>query len=1157
MLHNHRLSELLLRWEDLRAQGRQINAEELCRDCPDQLTAVAERLAALEAVYRILDTATNASGTIESATRATDLTGDTGHGHSVPAVPGFEILEELGRGGMGVVYKARQIKLNRLVALKMVLAGGFAGAEERGRFRREAEAVAGLQHPHVVQIYEVGEVDGNPFFSLEFVDGGSLDQKINGTPLPARPAAALLETLAQAVDAAHQKGIIHRDLKPANVLLTADGLPKIADFGLAKRFDTERAARGEPGAHGQPLASATGAKTQSGAILGTPSYMAPEQAGGQGKAVGPEADIYALGAILYELLTGRPPFKGATPLDTIQQVLGDEPVPPARLNPAVPRDLETICLKCLQKEVRKRYASARALAEDLGRWQAGEPIVARAVGRLERTAKWVRRNKALAAFLATLVAATLGLGLLAGLVALQYADLADANRRERDQNVKLAEANRRERDQNVQLAEANRRERDQNARLAKANRREKEAGQLARRTIEDMTSPGALAFLETQPQLRPEQRRFLEQAVAYYRQAVAMAAEDKETRVRRAQAYTNMGHLQSRLGLKEAGSSFREAIKAYQQLVAEQPQVAQYRQELAIRHTNLGTVLAALGKRTEAEAQYLAALKVQARLVTEDPQNAHYRQDLAGSHNCLGALLAELGRREEAQGQFRTALREQERLAADHPRVAAYRESLARSYYNFSLLLADQGKLQEAEAECRAALREQAGLVAEHPHATTYRRDLAQSQDVLGTLLADLGKRQEAETAFRAAIKELAQLAARHPQVPRYRQSLAGCYHNLASVLGALGRHKEAELQFRATLREFARLAAEHPQVPQYRQEMARNHNNRGNLLRNLGRPSEAAAAYRAAISEQSRLAADHPQVPVYRQDLATSQKNLAHLLADLGKRTEAEAAHRAAIKELSRLANENTHVAEYRQQLADSQNELGLLLAESGKPKEAEMEYRAALKERTRLAQNYPRVPAYAVSLGGSYCNLGNLLRDEGQLAQALPSYDKAIAILQNALRVLGTDGTARQFLRNAHCGRAETLGRLGRSGEAGQDWDRVLSLSSGPEKDFFRLKMAYNLTLSGEHVRATAIAEEMLKKYGNNPHLLYRAAAVYAQAAANSGKDGPADHYAARAVALLRLALKHGYKDFAHLQKDSDFQGLRTRSDYLSLLKEARQPK
>jgi WD40 repeat protein len=310
----------------------------------------------------------------------------------LPTVPGYEIKAELGRGGMGVVYQARQVKLNRLVALKMILAGAHAGEGELARFKTEAEAVARLQHPHIVQIHEVGEHNGLPYFSLEFCEGGSLESKLGGAPRPPGEAARLVETLARAMDAAHRAGIVHRDLKPANVLLAGDGTPKITDFGLAKKLDQTD-------------------QTASGAIMGTPSYMAPEQASGKSKEVGPPADVYALGAILYEVLTGRPPFKAATAFDTIAQLLQDEPVPPRLLQPQTPRDLETICLKCLYKEPNKRYASALALADDLRRIQAGEPIQARPSRWWERTWKWCRRQPARAALI---LVSVLAISLMAG-----------------------------------------------------------------------------------------------------------------------------------------------------------------------------------------------------------------------------------------------------------------------------------------------------------------------------------------------------------------------------------------------------------------------------------------------------------------------------------------------------------------------------------------------------------------------------------------------------------------------------------------------------------------------------------------------------------------------------------------------------------------------
>jgi serine/threonine-protein kinase len=277
----------------------------------------------------------------------------------------YEITAELGRGGMGVVFKAQQTDLHRTVAIKMILSGTVAGADDLLRFRTEAEATAGLHHPNIVHIHEVGEIAGRPYISMEYVEGLSLAGRLAEGPLRSKEAARQVATLARAIQHAHEHNVLHRDLKPANVLLDADGQPHITDFGLAKRLNADSG------------------QTRTGTVLGTPSYMAPEQAAGH-KQLTPAVDVYGLGAILYELLTGRPPFRAETPLDTILQVLERDPAPPRLLNPNVDRNLETICLKCLEKDPRRRYASARELAEDLERYLAGESISARSLNLVSR-----------------------------------------------------------------------------------------------------------------------------------------------------------------------------------------------------------------------------------------------------------------------------------------------------------------------------------------------------------------------------------------------------------------------------------------------------------------------------------------------------------------------------------------------------------------------------------------------------------------------------------------------------------------------------------------------------------------------------------------------------------------------------------------------------
>ncbi len=318
----------------------------------------------------------------------------------VPTIPGYEILGVLGRGGMGVVYRAWQKELNRLVAVKMMHAGAGASPAIRARFQVEAEAVARLKHPHIVQVHDVGQYAGSPFLVLELVEGQTLADRIDSTPQPAAWAAELVERLARAIHEVHEHGVVHRDLTPANILLSAEGTPKIADFGLAKL-----------------LIGGGDMRTQTGELLGTPSYMAPEQGAGRPDAIGAATDVYALGAILYELLTGRPPFKAESPMATLRQVVFDEPVAPSRLRPELPGDLETIVLKCLRKEPARRYAGALALAEDLRRYREGRPILARRSGSFERAWRWCRRNPGLASTSLIAAAAILSLVIAAPVAA--------------------------------------------------------------------------------------------------------------------------------------------------------------------------------------------------------------------------------------------------------------------------------------------------------------------------------------------------------------------------------------------------------------------------------------------------------------------------------------------------------------------------------------------------------------------------------------------------------------------------------------------------------------------------------------------------------------------------------------------------------------------
>jgi tetratricopeptide (TPR) repeat protein len=611
---------------------------------------------------------------------------------------GYEILEEIGRGGMAVVYKARQAGLNRFVALKMIHAA--TAPETLARFRREAETVARLDHPNIVKIHEVGDLQGQPYLALEYVGGGSLAGKLTG-PLPPRIGAALIQTLAMAVEHAHERGIVHRDLKPSNVLLSVDGsseggavqastpsvwVPKISDFGLAKDLTRELA------------------QTHTGAIMGTPSYMAPEQATGRMHQVGPAADVYALGAMLYELLTGRPPFQGTTLLEALEQTRSREPVPPSRLQSAVPRDLETICLKCLQKDPHKRYASARALAEDVRRFLTGESIRARPVPRWERAYKWARRRPAVAGLLAlasvTLAAIVVGLWL---------------------HTTRLGAA--------VRRAEAGEARADINY-------------QQAREAINQMLGRLDKFHATGVPQVEALRLGLRKDALAFY-QGIARVEEDAgpARRFDLARAYVLMSRVQE----SSAGYAvLMQARRLLEELITEEPDNLDFRSELGQCFTGLGTAAAMSGRDEECEPFRVRALQVYDELCRAHPDNTSWQRARAVCHTNLGVCCHTEKRLSEAESHWQEALRIVEELARQNPEEDATSLQLAIGYANLALLYANTDRFEKSFALFAKAEACLTSLARAHPEGTTYRYPLAQTLRLWGANLDVVGRGEEA-----------------------------------------------------------------------------------------------------------------------------------------------------------------------------------------------------------------------------------------------------------------------------------------------------------------------------------------------------------------------------------------------------------------------------
>jgi len=656
----------------------------------------------------------------------------------------YEVLEKMAHGGMGVVWKARQLSLNRLVALKMIRNRQLADAGDVQRFRTEAENAARLDHPHIVPIYEVGEWRPDrdsppvPFFCMKLIEGGSLAGHLTSFRNDPAAAVRLLIPVARAIQHAHQHAILHRDLKPSNILLDAAGRPHVTDFGLARRLDTDSDL------------------TTSGAIVGTPSYMAPEQSAGAKRTLTTATDVYGLGAILYALLTGQPPFKGDTPLDTVKLVVEKEPEPPRRLNPHVDRDLETICLKCLEKEPSRRYGSAEALAEDLDRYLDGKTILARPVRWWERVWKWARRRPAAAALCAV---STLALAALITGGVLYERWLQDA--------LNQAETN----------AETARR---QGQRSEASYRAAREALDRCVKTVADdpRLQRGALEDLR---------RAVREAEKAFYETFVDLQGDDPSFQVDRIMAYQQLAFVSQELGSKEeALAHYRKALAIATQLVAEHPGVPEYQSKLWLGWNNVGEMCRQMGRVEEAEQCLLKAVALGKDILRDHAGVAAHQVGLGRSQNNLGLLYCQTQRPKEAWRTFTAALSLLNEANNSDPTGTDNLPELARTELNFGLLFAQHWHQPRAALQpFEDGLAHYRVLVRQHPKSTERRSELALTLTNLGGCYWETRQVQKAEQALKEAIALWSALTQERPLVVEYRNMLAGTYKTLGLLKGS------------------------------------------------------------------------------------------------------------------------------------------------------------------------------------------------------------------------------------------------------------------------------------------------------------------------------------------------------------------------------------
>lgn len=746
-----------------------------------------------------------------------------------PEFPGYQIVGELGRGGMGVVYKARQIHTDRLVAIKVP---DRTDLESAVRFATEAKAAARVQSPNIVQVFEVGQKGERSYLIMEFCPGGTLAERLDGTPLPFRPVAGLIEAVARAVGSAHAAGVVHRDLKPANILLCphpgADPsapfdpdrwVPKVTDFGLARRLDVDVG------------------QTQSGMILGTPRYMSPEQATGDNRIVGPAADVYALGVILYELLTGRPPFWGTNALETLDQIRSDDPVSPARLRSHLPRDLETISLKCLHKDPARRYASATELADDLNRFLGGHPIQARPVSRIEHLVKRARRNPAVTAlsgFLCLIVLGAIGYGVWYQFRLQAQRDRATAERDKAKFHL------------NVSM-----------------------------RAIEEMYTEVAEEDLAGTPRSEARRKRLLEKALAFYEELRQIEADDPELTWQAARAARRVADIYRLLDrLDEARTAYVGALDRLRPLAAGGPYRAPARREQAECHTGLGEIERERGDPARAGLSYEEALAIQLELHADDKDQAGYRKDLSQSRYNLGIVAKNTSRPADAVAEFKEALEWLVGLPAD-PKL---RQHQARVHLNRGAAHRLAGQLPAADADCAEAVRLMDGLTSQYPDRPEYRYELAAALINYGNVRFTDKDLPEARRHIDRARDLLGRLVADYPLFAKYRVDLAQAFNTLAAIDYEVPDRKTATAHLTRAVELWETLANGPEDKADY-------HGKLGLALGNLGRsiressPADARRHLTRGLGELLVALRTNPNAPAYRTSFRQQMRDLAWLL--------------------------------------------------------------------------------------------------------------------------------------------------------------------------------------------------------------------------------------------------------------------------------------
>ncbi|MFO0954091.1 MAG: tetratricopeptide repeat protein [Isosphaeraceae bacterium] len=920
----------------------------------------------------------------------------------------FRVLRPHARGGLGQVYVARDEELGREVALKEILPEKAASFENRARFVLEAEINGKLEHPGIVPVYGLGSYDdGRPFYAMRYIEGDSLREaleRFHGAGAASRTGRDRFQSrefrdllrrfidVCDAVAYAHSRGVLHRDLKPANVMLGRYGETLIIDWGLAKA--TGRQEPVSAGSGPAPVVPTSGSHepTVAGSALGTPAFMSPEQAEGRLDRLGPATDVYGLGAVLYNVLTGRPPAQGANAEEVLARVRRGDVPPPRSVAADVPRGLEAVCLKALAREPEQRYASARALAEDVEHWLADEPVSARRDPLAVRAWRWVRRHRTLAtAAAAALLVGLAALGVAYRREAAHARDLADANQEIGRKNTELTRTV-------AQLQQAN-------AATQAAQRLADARLDRAMAAIEDYytgVNDEALRGGKLPPALRD---RLLARPQQFYEQLTAelAARPDPSPRERYLQAKGRgvLANLLRMLGRNdEAVAQCESAIQTLGPLAAGRPDDLDVRHALAVAYSDLGVVFQVTGRFDRATAEFRKAIAAFGELRDLRPDEPLYAFGQAQAQRNVGNVLHDTGQSVAALDELRKAIATLGSLSDRHPGQTRFRQVQARSQLSLGVALNATGKPAEAAQVYREAIAHLKTLTAGRPDSLDLEIDLAQGLNNLARIQNESGQSATAAEGFREAIVLMAKVAAREPDVPDHLNQLSAGYQNLGTAMLMANRFADAVEPLQRSIEAREKLVARFPDVPEYLTGLGRARINLGAALARQGRLSEAIEVLRKGIEVLQGLVSLHPDRLDEQALLAGANSNLSETLRQAGRPGEAVGPLRDAVKSLRTLAERYPERLVIHNTLGSAQGNLGRVLAQQGKPEEGIALLRDAVRTRAALLTRVPQAAQVRTSLSNDYTSYAELLRQAGRT-------DESMAVVRERVRLWPGDST------------------------------------------------------------------------------------------------------------------------------------------------------